>query len=71
MAEGQRPRLKGGGVFERDQWYGLEASPDFAAFRRWWHRVGKHEYGRDDIKDRAAAEDVHSEWVASGRPQVK
>lgn len=71
MAEDDEPRLKGGPQGRRDLWYGLTREPDFKDFLRWWHRVGKREYGGANLPDRGAAERVFSEWLEIGRPKVK
>ena len=70
MAEEERPKLKGGRMLARDQWYGLEVRADFAQFRRWWHRVGKFEYDGDYIADRASADEVYRDWVIQNRPKA-
>ena len=61
----RRRRLRG------DRWFGLEDKPDFADFKRWWHRQGKEEAGGDDIETRQEAERIYEDWVRQGRPIVK
>ena len=70
VAEGDRRRLKGGRITSRDHWYGLQDRPDFPDFRQWWHRVGKFEYDRDHISDRASAGQAYGDWVSAGRPKA-
>lgn len=64
--------LRGGSIARRDSWYGLEAKQDFAAFRRWWHRQGKHHYNQGcDIADRREALVFYRLWQDLGRPKVR
>lgn len=71
MGEGEEPRLRGGKMLARDHWYGLETRPDFADFRRWWHRAGQFEYDGDYIANRASADEVYDGWAAQGRPKAR
>lgn len=65
------PPLKGGGKSSRDRWFGLDAKSDFDAFRRWWHRVGKDEFGGADLRSREEAEAAYQVWRAIGHPTTR
>ena len=56
------PPFKGGRKAARDRWYGLDGKSDFDAFRRWWHRTGKDEFGGDDLRSREDAELAYRVW---------
>ncbi|MDP4024703.1 hypothetical protein Q8W71_18915 [Methylobacterium sp. NEAU 140] len=64
-------RFRGGGQARRDRWFGLEERPDFEAFRRWWHRVGKEEAGGRDLEGREQAFAEYEAWITSGRNRVR
>ena len=66
----QQGYFSGGKKKQRDSWFGLENKPDFQAFRRWWHRNGKHSHGGADIANASEALERYDEWVSLGRPTV-
>lgn len=59
--------FRGGKKKNRDNWYGYNDKN----FQRWWHRVGKDEYGGNDIEDAKMAKEVYQDWVSRGKPKVK
>lgn len=64
-------RFRGGAQTRRDRWYGLDHQPDFDAFRRWWHRIGKEEAGGQDLASREQALAEYEAWIKSGRNRVR
>jgi hypothetical protein len=46
-----------------DRWFGINDP----RFRKWWHRSGKGKGGAD-IQSKEEADQLYSDWVASGSP---
>jgi len=59
--------FRGGDKATRDNWYGYSNKD----FQKWWHRVGKKEFGGNDIDDAAQAKEAYEYWDSIGRPKVK
>ncbi|MCT4543795.1 MAG: hypothetical protein N4A63_09650 [Vallitalea sp.] len=59
--------FRGGNKNSRDKWYGY----DNKQFQRWWHRIGKKEYGDSDIMTSEMAKEVYDYWKSIGSPSVK
>lgn len=59
---------KSGSQSQRDRQF-----PEFrnSEFRKWWHRVGKAQYGGLDIQSHNEARRIYEEWQAEGSPRVK
>jgi RHS repeat-associated protein len=60
--------FRGGGKSTRDNWYGYDREPGFV---RWWHRIGKAEFGGGDIEDAQEAKKIYDYWVSLGKPVPK
>lgn len=56
-----RGDLRGGGIAERDKWFGFDNNVEF---KRWWHRIGKKSLGRD-LQSRKEADYWHDVYVGS------
>jgi hypothetical protein len=67
----RKRNFRGGKARARDPWFGLQQHKDFTSFRDWWHRVGKDEFGGEDLKNRTEAEYAYDTWIAEGKPKVR
>lgn len=63
--------FRGGKAQRRDPWFGLQRHKDFVNFRDWWHRVGKAEFGGEDLKNWTEAEHAYDTWVSEGKPKAR
>lgn len=59
--------FRGGSKATRDNWYGYNDTN----FQNWWHRVGKREYGGNDIDNAAEAREIYEYWMSIGKPKAK
>ncbi|XEC97604.1 RHS repeat-associated core domain-containing protein [Paenibacillus tarimensis] len=59
--------FRGGPKSSRDKWYGYNDKE----FQKWWHRVGKKEWGGGDLDNAQDAKDAYQYWLSLGKPRVK
>ncbi|HRI51092.1 MAG TPA: hypothetical protein PLW65_13000 [Pseudomonadota bacterium] len=60
--------FRGGSKHTRDNWYGYDRDNGFV---RWWHREGKHEFGRNDMDSAAEVKAMYEHWLQLGKPVPK
>ena len=58
--------FRGGSKKKRDRWYGINDKN----FQKWWERVGKSEFGGEDIQDSKMAKEVYEYWKEIGSPRA-
>jgi len=58
--------FKGGKQKHRDEWFGINDKD----FQKWWHRIGKAEYGEGNIKDRQQALTIYEDWISMDKQKV-
>ncbi|KYC38715.1 hypothetical protein WA1_36715 [Scytonema hofmannii PCC 7110] len=59
--------FRGGKKKKRDNWYGYNDKD----FQKWWHRIGKEEFGGRDTDNAQQAKEVYEYWELIGKPIIK
>ncbi len=59
-------QFRGGNKKSRDKWYGINDKN----FQKWWERVGKSEWGGEDIQDSKMAQEIYNYWKEIGSPNA-
>ena len=59
-------QFRGGSRKSHDKWYGINDKN----FQKWWERVGKGEWGGEDIQDSKMAQEIYNYWKDIGSPNA-